>query len=302
LLVAAAPRLFSEPAANAHFIRVGSREKNGAQKELAEASAALAEPEGGEEGAGTLTEQKNPDPFAERNHEPDPDPAVPGRAQGRLSPAPPPQLPPTQLTNPNHLPAAKRTQSHVGGRARVGGVGKVGGVGGARDSRRGKAAGTMIAGSASLQSERLEAARTAELARLVEVARAKRRVRVLNTRERQLGDALRQFDRVSELHGFGGEGQGDGRLAELLAASHYTRRELYIIFARFKALCAMSSRPTGVDLPTFRSGVARLTVGFGNTRSTCHTPAHARQVEDDTFVQRVFHTADLNHSVSVLST
>lgn len=75
-----------------------------------------------------------------------------------------------------------------------------------------------------------------------------------------------QYDRVSELHGF----LSQKNIGELLELTNYNRRELYVIYVRFKALCALSPTPEGIDKNTFKTGVARMAV------------------EDDKFVERVF--------------
>eukprot|EP01006_Ploeotia_vitrea_P040684 TRINITY_DN66447_c5_g2_i1.p1 TRINITY_DN66447_c5_g2~~TRINITY_DN66447_c5_g2_i1.p1 ORF type:complete len:520 (-),score=233.28 TRINITY_DN66447_c5_g2_i1:9-1466(-) len=77
-------------------------------------------------------------------------------------------------------------------------------------------------------------------------------------------------DNISREHGFLSEQNID----ELLKQTGYNRRELYVIYARFKALCAMSPLPGGIDKETFQRGVARLAV------------------EDDLFVDRVFKLLD----------
>ena len=38
--------------------------------------------------------------------------------------------------------------------------------------------------------------------------------------------------------------------------TNYSRRELYVLYIRFKALCAMSNSPYGIDRNTFRKGEA----------------------------------------------
>jgi hypothetical protein len=79
-----------------------------------------------------------------------------------------------------------------------------------------------------------------------------------------------QYDRVSELHGF----LSQKNIRALLRQTNYNRRELYVIYVRFKALCALSPTPQGIDKHTFKKGVARLAV------------------EDDRFVNRVFSLVD----------
>jgi hypothetical protein len=63
-------------------------------------------------------------------------------------------------------------------------------------------------------------------------------------------------------------------LDKFVESTNYSVRELYILFARFKALCSLSSTPTGVDREAFRLGVPMLSV------------------EDDLFVDRVFEVLD----------
>lgn len=79
-----------------------------------------------------------------------------------------------------------------------------------------------------------------------------------------------QYDVVSELHGF----LSQKNIKSLLKQTNYNRRELYVIYVRFKALCALSPTPHGIDKHTFKKGVARLAV------------------EDDRFVNRVFSLVD----------
>lgn len=79
-----------------------------------------------------------------------------------------------------------------------------------------------------------------------------------------------QYDLVSELHGF----LSQKNIKQLLKQTNYNRRELYVIYVRFKALCALSPTPHGIDKHTFKKGVARLAV------------------EDDRFVNRVFSLVD----------
>jgi Ca2+-binding EF-hand superfamily protein len=79
-----------------------------------------------------------------------------------------------------------------------------------------------------------------------------------------------QYDAVSRMHGF--LSQKD--IPELVRQTNYNRRELYVIYARFKALCALSPTPEGIDKTTFNKGIARLAV------------------EDELFVNRVFGLVD----------
>lgn len=79
-----------------------------------------------------------------------------------------------------------------------------------------------------------------------------------------------EYDRVSELHGF----LSQKNIKQLLKQTNYNRRELYVIYVRFKALCALSKSPHGIDKHTFKTGIARLAV------------------EDDRFVNRVFSLVD----------
>lgn len=89
--------------------------------------------------------------------------------------------------------------------------------------------------------------------------------------------APQQYDMVSELHGF----LSQKNIGELLRATNYNRRELYVIYVRFKALCALSRTPEGIDPETFKTGVARLAV------------------EDDKFVNRVFQLVDDDGSETI---
>ncbi len=43
----------------------------------------------------------------------------------------------------------------------------------------------------------------------------------------------------------------------MLNDTNYKRKELFILYARFKALCAMSRSPEGIDRDTFRRGADR---------------------------------------------
>lgn len=92
------------------------------------------------------------------------------------------------------------------------------------------------------------------------------RIRVANARR---GRRF-QYDAVSEMHGF----LSQKNIGRLLKKTNYNRRELYVIYVRFKALCALSPSPHGIDKRTFKKGVARLAV------------------EDDRFVNRVFSLVD----------
>ena len=85
------------------------------------------------------------------------------------------------------------------------------------------------------------------------------------------------LSRISEIHGF----LGNMNISELLAKTNYNRRELYVMYVRFKALCAMSPTPYGIDRQTFKQGVARLSV------------------EDDLFVNRVYDLIDEDQSDSI---
>ena len=85
------------------------------------------------------------------------------------------------------------------------------------------------------------------------------------------------LSRISEIHGF----LGNMNISELLAKTNYNRRELYVMYVRFKALCAMSPTPYGIDRKTFKQGVARLSV------------------EDDLFVNRVYDLIDEDQSDSI---
>lgn len=85
------------------------------------------------------------------------------------------------------------------------------------------------------------------------------------------------LSRISEIHGF----LTDMNVSELLAKTNYNRRELYVMYVRFKALCAMSPTPYGIDRKTFKQGMARLSV------------------EDDLFVDRVYDLIDEDQSDSI---
>ena len=49
-----------------------------------------------------------------------------------------------------------------------------------------------------------------------------------------------------------------------MATTGYTRRQLYGLFASFKALCAVSGRSGGIDRDTWRRG--NLTMAMEDTR------------------------------------
>jgi Ca2+-binding EF-hand superfamily protein len=94
-------------------------------------------------------------------------------------------------------------------------------------------------------------------------------------RRRQRGrqgaiEANWRYDAVSQLHGF----LSQKNIRALLRQTNYNRRELYVIYVRFKALCALSPSPRGIDKITFKKGVSRLAV------------------EDEMFVNRVFSLVD----------
>jgi Ca2+-binding EF-hand superfamily protein len=83
---------------------------------------------------------------------------------------------------------------------------------------------------------------------------------------------------VSKLHGY----LSEHNIAELVASTNYTRRELYTMFVRFKALCTLSPLDgLGVDRKTFQNGIARLAI------------------EDNVFVDRVFASVDVRNSGSI---
>lgn len=75
---------------------------------------------------------------------------------------------------------------------------------------------------------------------------------------------------VSEIHGY----LTDQNILELMKVTNYSRRELFYLFVRFKALCSLSPTPEGIDKETFRKAVPLLSV------------------EDDLFVDRVFEVLD----------
>jgi Ca2+-binding EF-hand superfamily protein len=103
------------------------------------------------------------------------------------------------------------------------------------------------------------------------------RVRAIRSATRSARHTRFQYDAVSELHGF----LSQKNIKALLKATNYNRRELYVIFCRFKALCALSPSPHGIDQRTFKTGVARLAV------------------EDDRFVERVYALVDDDASGAV---
>jgi hypothetical protein len=77
-------------------------------------------------------------------------------------------------------------------------------------------------------------------------------------------------EEISKIHGY----LSDIDIDKLLRQTNYSRRELYVLFGRFKSLCAMSGSPLGIDKQTFKQGIARLAV------------------EDELFVNRVFEMVD----------
>ncbi|GMF29724.1 unnamed protein product [Phytophthora lilii] len=79
---------------------------------------------------------------------------------------------------------------------------------------------------------------------------------------------------VAEKHGFLQEQD----LGALMAATGYSRAELFARWARFKALCSMAKNPYGVDRETVRHGVPQLSV------------------EDQFFVDRAFEALDTDGS------
>jgi hypothetical protein len=79
---------------------------------------------------------------------------------------------------------------------------------------------------------------------------------------------------VAEQHGFLQEQD----LAALMAATGFSRAELFARWARFKALCSMAKSPHGVDKETLRHGVPQLSV------------------EDQFFVDRAFDVLDSDGS------
>ncbi|ETM56923.1 hypothetical protein L914_00181 [Phytophthora nicotianae] len=79
---------------------------------------------------------------------------------------------------------------------------------------------------------------------------------------------------VAEQHGFLQEQD----LAALMAATGYSRAELFARWARFKALCSMATNPHGVDKETLRHGVPQLSA------------------EDQFFVDRAFDVLDTDGS------
>lgn len=81
-------------------------------------------------------------------------------------------------------------------------------------------------------------------------------------------------DMISSIHGYLSEKD----IPELMQKTGYTRRELHALFVKFKALCALSKTPYGIDKETFRNCVPMLSV------------------EDDLFVNRVFEVLDSDGS------
>ena len=61
---------------------------------------------------------------------------------------------------------------------------------------------------------------------------------------------------VSHIHGY----LSDQDVGRLMKATNYTRRELFYLFVRFKALCSLSPTPEGIDKETFRKAVPLLSV------------------------------------------
>ncbi len=95
----------------------------------------------------------------------------------------------------------------------------------------------------------------------------------LKTRSRQCHSA----PQVASIHGYLFEKD----INKLTQETQYHRRELLILFNRFKALCSMAGTPNGIDKETFRKGVPLLSV------------------EDDLFVNRVFACLDTDGSESI---
>lgn len=95
--------------------------------------------------------------------------------------------------------------------------------------------------------------------------------------ENDIDESQAGMYRISELHGF----LSQMNIKKLLRKTNYNRRELYVMYVRFKALCAMSPSPLGIDYATFKRGVARLSV------------------EDDLFVKRVYKLIDEDQSDSI---
>lgn len=95
---------------------------------------------------------------------------------------------------------------------------------------------------------------------------------------RRKDDGPESEKRISKIHGF--LSQRD--IKALLKQTNYSRREMYVLYVRFKALCSMSPFSHGIDKQTFKTGVARLAV------------------EDDLFVDRVFDLVDEVGSIMLL--
>jgi serine/threonine-protein phosphatase 2B regulatory subunit len=88
--------------------------------------------------------------------------------------------------------------------------------------------------------------------------------------QRSLRKSYHGTEVISRLHGY----LAEQNIYKLMSATGYTRSQLYSHFLRFKALCAVSESPEGVNRDSFRSGLPSLAM------------------EDTLFVDRVFDVID----------
>ena len=87
----------------------------------------------------------------------------------------------------------------------------------------------------------------------------------------------RTYDPISRRHGF----LCDRDLAGTLESSRFTRRGLFALWVRFKAMCALSGGTEGISRDVFKRGVSRLAI------------------EDDLFVSSVFALVDEDGSGTI---
>lgn len=73
----------------------------------------------------------------------------------------------------------------------------------------------------------------------------------------------------------------DSNIPTQVSASGYTRRDLFALFMQFKALCALSTTPAGIDKATFKRAIPQL------------------MVEDELFVDRVYAALDADGSGTI---
>lgn len=73
----------------------------------------------------------------------------------------------------------------------------------------------------------------------------------------------------------------DSNIPAQVSTSGYTRRDLFALFMQFKALCALSSTPAGIDKATFKRAIPQL------------------MVEDELFVDRVYAALDADGSGTI---